>query len=386
MRSFIYKARLCDWSGPVAPHARTRMHCVRIHATYHVHTATGRVATSDPNIQMVPKEYEIGTVSSLAALLGSAAGTSSEVCLLVSESQCYRGTCNSGNESEKESLVSELHPQKSAVNMRSVFVPFPGGVFLAANYSQLELRILAHMSGDKKLRQVLNSERDVFKMIAGEWLGVPVDQVTAEDRQNAKQICYGMVYGIGAKALSEQLGIEEDKAAKFMETFKSKYPTMKKFIADTVKLCRENGYIVTLLGRKRYLSGIHSQNIHARRQAERQAVNSTIQGSAADLVKTAMIDIDRTLTREYISSLPCLTLSKPSGVDSEPGHSPRGAYLVLQLHDELLYEVRERDLPRVAAIVQQEMENALQLSVRFPVKMKVGSSWGNLANYTPPVL
>ena len=114
-------------------------------------------------------------------------------------------------------------------------------------------------------------------MIAGEWLGVPVDQVTAEDRQNAKQICYGMVYGIGAKALSEQLGIEEDEAAKFMETFKSKYPTMKTFIADTVKLCRENGYIVTLLGRKRYLSGIHSQNVHARRQAERQAVNSTIQ-------------------------------------------------------------------------------------------------------------
>ena len=270
--------------------------------------------------------------------------------------------------------------------MRSVFVPFPGGVFLAADYSQLELRILAHMSGDKKLRQVLNSEGDVFKMIAGEWLGVPVDQVTAEDRQNAKQICYGMVYGIGAKALSEQLGIEEDEAAKFMETFKSKYPTMKRFIADTVKLCRENGYIVTLLGRKRYLSGIHSQNIHARRQAERQAVNSTVQGSAADLVKTVMIKIDRTLVREHISSLPCLTLSKPSGVDSEPGHGPRGAYLVLQLHDELLYEVRERDLPRVAAIVQQEMENALQLSVRFPVKMKVGSSWGNLANYTPPVL
>ena len=99
---------------------------------------------------MVPKEYEIGTVSSLAALLGSAAGPSSEVCSLVSESQCYRGACNSGNESEKESLVSELHPQKSTVNMRSVFVPFPGGVFLAADYSQLELRILAHMSGDKK--------------------------------------------------------------------------------------------------------------------------------------------------------------------------------------------------------------------------------------------
>ena len=122
--------------------------------------------------------------------------------------------------------------------MRSVFFPFPGGVFLAADYSQLELRILTHMSGDLKLQQVLNSEGDVFKIIAGEWLGVPVDQVTAEDRQNAKQICYGMVYGIGAKALAEQLNIVEEEAARFMETFKSKYPMMKKFVSAMVQSCR----------------------------------------------------------------------------------------------------------------------------------------------------
>ena len=143
------------------------------------------------------------------------------------------------------------------------------------------------------------------------------------------------------------------------------------------------------VARGSYLSGIHSQNIHARSQAERQAVNSTIQGSAADLVKTAMINIDRSLANENISSLLCLTHSKPSEIDSEPLQdcgSVRGAYLVLQLHDELLYEVSERDLPRVAMVVQQEMENALQLTVRFPVKMKVGSSWGNLAEYTLPVL
>ena len=350
---------------------------LRIHSTYHVHTATGRVATSDPNLQMVPKEYDVGTVSSLATLFQSAR-TSADVCSLLSESQCYRGAC-SFLESEAEK-VSQSHSPKSSVNMRSVFVPFPGGVFLAADYSQLELRILAHMSGDLKLQQVLNSEGDVFKIIAGEWLGVPVDQVTAEDRQNAKQICYGMVYGIGAKALAEQPDIVEEEAARFMETFKSKYPTMKKFISATVHSCRENGHIVTLLGCKRYLPGIHSQNIHARSQAEWQAVNSTIQGSAADLVKTAMINIDHKLAGEYGSSPPFLTCSKG---DSDY-RGVRGAYLVLQLHDELLYEVREKHLPDVAGIVQQEMENALQLSVRFPVKMKVGPSWGNLVNYTPP--
>ena len=358
---------------------------VRIHSTYHIHTATGRVATSDPNLQMVPKEYHIGTKSSVAAMLESHE-ISSEISSLVSESQCYRDASNSQqtreDRSSKHHKNTEHRPVKSAVNMRSVFVPFPGGVFLAADYSQLELRILGHMSGDSKLQQVLNSEGDVFRMIAGEWLGVSVDQVTQEDRQTAKQICYGMVYGIGAKALSEQLNIAQEDAARFMDGFKSKYPTMKKFITDTLQSCRENGYIVTLLGRKRYLSGIHSQNVHARHQAERQAVNSTIQGSAADLVKTATINIDRILTSEYNSSI--LTLSTPSEGEVHRDRRVRGAYLVLQLHDELLYEVNESDLPRVAQIVRQEMENALRLSVKFPVKMKVGTSWGHLTEYTPP--
>ena len=311
---------------------------VRIHSTYHIHTATGRVATSDPNLQMVPKEYHIGTKSSVAAMLESHE-ISSEISSLLSESQCYRDASNSQqtreDRSSKHHKNTEHRPVQSAVNMRSVFVPFPGGVFLAADYSQLELRILGHMSGDSKLQQVLNSEGDMFRMIAGEWLGVSVDQVTQEDRQTAKQICYGMVYGIGAKALSEQLNIAQEDAASFMDGFKSKYPTMKKFTTDTVQSCRENGYIVSL-------SGIHSQNVHARHQAERQAVNSTIQGSAADLVKT---NIDRILTREYNSSI--LTLSTPSESEVDGGRRVRGACLVLQLHDEL-YEVNESDLPRVA--------------------------------------
>ena len=352
---------------------------VRIHSTYHIHTATGRVATSDPNLQMVPKEYDIGSKTSVAAILNLKGPSSAvNVTTLLSESQCFRDAFSDGGRDHDESAPSRL-----SVSMRSVFVPFPGGVFLAADYSQLELRILAHMSGDEKLQRVLNSEGDVFKMIAGEWLGVPATHITAEERQQAKQICYGMVYGIGAKALSEQLKIQQEDAAQFMDTFKSKYPSMKKFISNTVQSCRDNGYVVTLLGRKRFLSGIHSQNVHARSQAERQAVNSTIQGSAADLVKTAMINIDRELTKEYNLSPPFLTYSTPNLGDTRPVPCDdiRGAYLVLQLHDELLYEVCEKDLPRVAEIVQYQMENSLQLSVKFPVKVQVGSSWGNLKPY-----
>lgn len=350
---------------------------IRIHATCHIHTATGRVATSDPNLQMVPKEYDIGSQTTVVNFQDSNA------CKLLSESQCFMDACDN----EPENDVSDLQSSRFSVNMRSVFVPFPGAVFLAADYSQLELRILAHMSGDTKLQKVLNSEGDVFRMIAGEWLGIPAVQVTAEERQNAKQICYGMVYGIGPKALGEQLKVNPDDAAQFMETFKSKYPVMRRFLSTTVQSCKDNGLIVTLLGRKRFLGGIHSQNVHIRSQAERQAVNSTIQGSAADLVKTAMVNIDRVLAKEYKMSPQCLTLPESQagegGDKTRSADSVRGAFLVLQLHDELLYEVCERDLPRVAEVVQYQMENALQLSVKFPVKMQTGSSWGNLRPYIP---
>ena len=365
----------------------TLLNSVRVHPTCQIHTATGRVATSDPNLQMVPKEYDIGSKAGIATMLKFDVPTSTVgTTLLLTESQCLRGACEHGVEEADTEGVSKLPSCRSSISMRSVFVPFPGGVFLAADYAQLELRILAHMSGDAKLQRVLNSTGDVFKMIAGQWLGVPPSEVSPKERQNAKQICYGMVYGIGPRALGEQLGVCEEDAAQFMETFKSKYPTMRKFISTTVQGCRDNGCIVTLLGRKRFLPGIHSQNVHARSQAERQAVNSTIQGSAADLVKTAMVNIDRVLVEEFKTSPPCLTLTEPrSNTEQDKPDRVvkvvRGAYLVLQLHDELLYEVCERDLPRVAEIVQHQMENALKLSVKFPVKVKTGASWGSLREY-----
>ena len=349
------------------------LNSLRIHPTCQIHTATGRVSTSDPNLQMVPKEFN----------MGPEAPTSTTNALL-SESQVLKNACEKDEEEEnRTSIHSSTH---FTVCMRSVFIPSPGSLFLAADYSQLELRILAHLSGDAKLQKVLNSAGDVFKMIAGEWLNIPPSSVSPQERQNAKQICYGMVYGIGPKALSEQLGVAEEDAAQFMESFKSKYQMMRKYISSTVESCRENGYIVTLLGRKRYLPGIRSQNIHARSQAERQAVNSTIQGSAADLVKTAMVKIDHALGTEYKNTQSCLALAEFDGgerSDNTCTERKRGAYLVLQLHDELLYEVCSEDLPHVAEIVQQHMENALQLSVRFPVKMKAGTSWGRLEDYIP---
>ena len=329
----------------------------RVYPTVQIHTATGRVAFSEPSIQMVPKEFDIGDRASV----------SEKAPPLMSDSQYLEGEARG----EVANTFNAAEARPSSVCMRNVFHAHPKGIFLAADYSQLELRILAQMSGDRKLKQFLNSDGDAFKMIAGEWLGLQPSAVSDQERQNAKQVCYGMIYGIGAKALGEQLGISDNDASQFMETFRSKYPTMKKYIAQVVENCREKGYVTTLLGRKRFLSGIGSANVHARSQAERQAVNTTIQGSAADLVKTAMVNIDARVERLY----PASTCLLPSSVVT--GEEPR-AWLVLQLHDELIYEVLETDLHIVARILRQEMENALKLSVKFPVKLKAGHSWGNL--------
>lgn len=333
----------------------------RIYPSVQIHTATGRVSVSDPNLQMVPKDFDIGNKTNYSLKASP----------LVSDSQYLEEKAH-GSQFVDDSSPVAMKP--SSVCMRNVFQGFPKAIFLAADYSQLELRILAHMSGDKKLKRFLNSDGDAFKMIAGEWLGLPPSGVSEEQRQEAKQVCYGMIYGIGPKALGEQLGITDNEASQFMETFRSKYPTMRKFISQVVQNCRDVGYVSTILGRKRFLSGIYSANMHARSQAERQAINTTIQGSAADLVKTAMVNIDKTIDQLYPSSATCLLPSSLSCMES----SKHAAYLVLQLHDELLYEVLETDFEEVARIVRHEMENALKLSVRFPIKLKAGYSWGEL--------
>lgn len=339
--------------------SHTNMDSFRVHPTAQVHTATGRVTLTDPSLQMVPRDFEVGTSSGSRSVQHSN---------LISDSQ-HLEACQPSDRTDAPPCT---------VCMRNIFVPFKGGVMLAADYSQLELRILAHMSGDVKLRDVLNQDRDVFKMMASEWLRVLPEQVSDKQRQETKQICYGMLYGIGPKALGEQLDIPADNAAQFMESFKMKYSTMRNFLTKTVQQCKENGYIRTLFGRKRFLPGIHSTNMCARNQAERQAINSTVQGSAADFVKSAMIKIDQTLQELFEGSV----LTYPTNeTDIEQAKPLKGAYLVLQLHDELLYEVVEGDLTRVAKVIREGMENAMEMSVKFPVKMKVGCSWGRLEPY-----
>ena len=280
----------------------------RVFATCQTHTATGRIAVCDPNLQNVPKEFDIGCDT--------------------------RKIC-----------------------MRDMFVASPGCVLVAADYCQLELRLIAHLSKDEKLIQIFSRAGDVFRSIASEWVGVGVDDVTADQRQWTKQICYGMIYGIGAKGLAEQLGVKEEEAARFMTSFKSKYEGLESFLRSSVDRCRELGYVETLMGRRRYLPAIKSTNANERSQAERQAVNSTVQGSAADLVKQAMINVDAVILNEGLKD---------------------DASLVLHMHDELVYDVRQEVVTKLGRILRREMEGAVAITIPLPVKLNFGRRWGSM--------
>ncbi|CAG5132586.1 unnamed protein product [Candidula unifasciata] len=342
---------------------RAARHCpklgmFRVYGDCQIFTSTGRVSMAEPNLQNVPKDFAVDVPSKVSTV----------------------------NQSRHE--TSDLYQTRAVapVSMRKMFVPFKGGVILAADYSQLELRIIAHLSEDSRLITILNTkDGDVFKIIAAQMKGLDIVEVSNEHRQQAKQVCYGMLYGIGPKALGEQLGMDENDADAFMETFKSRYPGIRKYLKHTVEFCQKNGYVKTLFNRRRYLPSIKDTNPHARSQAERQAVNTTIQGSAADLVKIAMTNIDRTIMDLFPDARSCHTQWLPSPDKSARQNkttpSVTGAFLVLQLHDELIYEVSANQVQDVARLVKHHMEGAVKLSVCMPVKIKVGPSWGELQDY-----
>ncbi|XP_063592844.1 DNA polymerase theta-like [Penaeus indicus] len=332
----------------------------RIHTSTHTFTATGRVTMHEPNLQNVPKDFNI----QVAVDSGEARGRGMRA--------QQRALANSAIMSQLGPLLESEH-EGHTVSLRHAFVACPGScVLLAADYSQLELRLLAHLASCEKLLRLLNGGEDVFTSIAGQIHMVEPGDVTTEWRQQAKQICYGMLYGMGARALGEQLGVDENDAQTFMDRFMGRFPGVRRFLQTTVEDCRKKGYVLTLMGRRRYLPNINSQNVHARAQSERQAINTAIQGSAADLVKLAMVRIARALKQAFPRAPSHLTQPTSHGQEIS------GAFLVLQLHDELLYEVVSDDVIQVAQLVRSHMEGVRQLAVSLPVKIKVGPSWGSM--------
>lgn len=271
----------------------------RIHGTFNqTITATGRISSTEPNLQNIPVRMELGR------------------------------------------------------EIRKVFVPQEGCVLLDADYSQIELRVLAHMSGDERLIDAYRMAEDIHAITASEVFHVPLEEVTPLQRRNAKAVNFGIVYGISAFGLSEDLSISRKEALEYINRYFETYPEVKKFLDHLVELGKEQGYVETMFGRRRPIPELKSANFMQRSFGERVAMNSPIQGTAADIIKIAMIRVDQRLRKEKLRSR-----------------------LVLQVHDELLIETWTDELEKVQKVLEEEMKNAAHLKVELEIDMKTGHSW-----------
>ena len=236
--------------------------------------------------------------------------------------------------------------------IRQAFIAPPGHVLLAADYSQIELRIMAHLSGDEGLLAAFAEDRDVHQATAAEVFGVTLADVTADQRRAAKTINFGLIYGMSPFGLARQLGIERSAAQSYVERYFQRYPGVRRFMDDTRKQARERGFVETVYGRRLYLPDIRSGNAQTRQYAERAAINAPMQGTAADIIKRAMIAVDAWCTRE---------------------DAP--ARLIMQVHDELVLEVRSDAAEEVADVVRERMTAAAELHVPLRVDVGTGANW-----------
>ena len=236
--------------------------------------------------------------------------------------------------------------------MRRAFVPDEGSVFLSADYSQIELRLMAHLSGDENLIRDFVEGKDIHAATAARIFKKPLEEVDRDERRKAKTANFGIIYGISAFGLAERMEVSRGEAKSLIENYFATYPRVREYIDECVEKARQTGYIETLLGRRRYLADINSRNAVVRGYAERNAVNAPIQGTAADIIKIAMIRIDQRLVAEGLR-----------------------AKMILQVHDELNFSVPREELDQVRQIVVQEMENACALSVPLVAECGVGDNW-----------
>ncbi len=284
----------------------------RIHTTYHqLGTTTGRLSSSDPNLQNIP----------------------------------IRG--NWGQE------------------IRKAFIAEKGYKLLSADYSQIELRVAACLANDKKMIQAFKEDQDIHKITAAEVNNVPLAKVTSEMRYQAKALNFGILYGMSAIGFARAAGIDWERARDFIDEYMVDFAGIAKYVEETKEKVREKGYVETVLGRRRYLSQVDSSIFGGRQAVERMAINMPIQGTAADIMKVAMVELDKKL--------------------------PAAARILLQVHDELVLEVKENKIKEAAKIVENVMEGALDQSifkenksifkVLLKVDIKIGANWGEMQNY-----
>ena len=236
--------------------------------------------------------------------------------------------------------------------LRKLFTASEGNVLVDADYSQIELRLLAHFSGCKELVKAYCEGQDIHATTAAQVFGVPLEEVTSEMRRNAKAVNFGIIYGISAFGLGNDLNIGPKKAQEYINRYFETYSDVQTYMQKNVEDAKRDGYICTLLGRRRVINELKSSNFNVRSFGERAAMNMPLQGSSADIIKVAMINIAKKL--------------------KEGGYKAR---LVLQVHDELVIDCPKEEAEAVAKLVQFEMENAVQLSVPLTVEVGVGENW-----------
>lgn len=233
-----------------------------------------------------------------------------------------------------------------------MFKPETGKIFLDADYSQIELRILAHMSQDEGMIQAFQAHNDIHKICASQVFNVSLEEVTKEMRSHAKAVNFGIVYGISDFGLAEQLGIRRKEAKQYIDSYLEKYHGIGQFMEREIEKARDKGYVETMFHRRRYIPEINSNNYMVRKFGDRAAMNAPIQGTAADIMKIAMIEVYKELHKRNLQS-----------------------NIVLQIHDELIIEALESEKEEVSQILKNCMQNAAQLAVDLEVDLQEGKSW-----------
>ncbi len=274
----------------------------RVHTSFNqTRTATGRLSSSDPNLQNIPIRGELG------------------------------------------------------IEIRQAFVAAAGSYLLSGDYSQIDLRVLAHLSQDPGLLEIFRQDGDIHTATAVRLLGVAANRVTSDMRRLAKTVNFGVIYGMSGYGLEQATELSREEAEQFITSYFEKYPDVKKYLEDTKRQAREVGYVQTILGRRRAIPEIHSSNRILREAAERMAINMPVQGTSADIIKVAMVRLDREMAQRKLKSK-----------------------LLLQVHDELIFEVPEDELGEMKKLVSRVMSAALELSVPVKVEIKTGKNWGEM--------
>ncbi len=271
----------------------------RIHSVFkQTETRTGRISSTEPNLQNIPVRTELGR------------------------------------------------------NMRKFFVSESGKTFIDADYSQIELRILAHLSGDKNMQEAFISGRDIHTSTAAQVFGMPEDMVTSEMRRAAKAVNFGIVYGIGAFSLAKDIDVSVAQADRYIKSYLDNFSGVKDFMENTVKTAAEKGYAETIFGRRRYIPELAAKNKNIQSFGKRAAMNAPVQGAAADIIKIAMVKVYKRLKEEQLD-----------------------AHLILQIHDELIIEASEKDAARAAVVLGEEMRSAVKLDIPLAADVETGNSW-----------